>query len=54
VTIVFNQPVEGNERFDKEQIEHVNPSFTILDSRLESLEFISTSVTLTPRQINIG
>ncbi len=44
VTIVFSQPMEGNERFDKEQIEHANPSFTILDNRLESLEFISTNV----------
>jgi hypothetical protein len=43
--------MEGNERSDKEHVEHGNPSFTILDSRLESLEFISISVPLTPHQI---
>jgi hypothetical protein len=45
--------MEGNERYDKEKVELVNPSFTILNSRLESLEFITTSVLLTPHQIGI-
>jgi len=48
VTIIVNQLVEGNEKSDKEHIELVNPSFTILDSTLKSLELISTSVPLTP------
>jgi hypothetical protein len=44
----------GNERFDKEHDELVNPSYTILDNRLKSLEFLSTNVPLTPHQIGIG
>jgi hypothetical protein len=48
VTIIVNELVEGNERSDKEQIELVNPSFTILDNRFKYLEFISTIVLLTP------
>jgi hypothetical protein len=40
--------MEGSERFDKKQVEFINPSFTILDSRLESLEFLSANVPLTP------
>ncbi len=43
--------MEGSERFDKEHVELVNLSFTILDNRLAYLEFISTSVPLTPHQI---
>jgi hypothetical protein len=54
MTIVVNKHVEDSERFDKEQVKHVNPSFTILDSRLESLEFLFASVPLTPHQIGIG
>jgi hypothetical protein len=46
--------MEGNERFDKEHVEHGNPSFTILDNRLESLEFMSINVPLTPHHIGIG
>jgi hypothetical protein len=34
VTIVISQRMEGSERFDKKQVELVNPSFTILDNRL--------------------
>jgi hypothetical protein len=52
VTIIVNQPVEGSERSDKEQVELVNPSFIILNNRLEYLEFISLSVPLTPHLIN--
>jgi hypothetical protein len=54
VTIIVSQPVEGSERFDKKHDEHVNFSFTIIDSRLESLEFTYTNVPLTPHQIDIG
>jgi hypothetical protein len=54
MTTVISQHVEGSERFDTEQVEPVNPSSTILDSRLESLEFISINVLLTPHQIGIG
>jgi len=54
MTIVVSKPVEDSERFDKEQVEHVNPSFTILDSRLKFLEFLSTNVPLTPHWIGIG
>ncbi len=46
--------MEDSKRFDKEWVEHVNPSFTILDNRSKSLEFLSTSVLLTPHQIGIG
>ncbi len=54
MTIVFNQLVEGSERSDKKHDELVNPSFTILNSRLKYLEFISINVPLTPHQIGIG
>jgi hypothetical protein len=54
MTIVVSQTMESSERFDKEHVEHVNPSFTILNSRLESLEFISINVPLTPHHIGIG
>jgi hypothetical protein len=54
LTIVVNQLVEGSERSNKEQVETINLSFTILYSRLKSLEFISTSVPLTPHHIGIG
>ncbi len=39
--------VEGSDRFDKKHEEPINPSYTIIDNRLESLEFISTNVPLT-------
>jgi hypothetical protein len=48
MTIVVSKHLEDSERFDKEQVELVNPSFTILDSRLEFLEFLFASVPLTP------
>jgi len=54
VTIIVNEPVEGSERSNKKQDELVKPSYTIRDSRLESLEFLSTNVLLTPHQIGIG
>ncbi len=54
MTIVINQLVEGNEKSDREEVQLVNLSFIILDSRLESLEFTSINVFLTPHQIGIG
>ncbi len=51
MTNIVSQLMEGSERFDKEHVELVNLSFTILDNRLAYLEFISTSVPLTPHQI---
>jgi hypothetical protein len=54
MTSVVSQLVEGSERSDKKQDEPINLSFTILDNRLESLEFISISIFLTPHQIGIG
>jgi hypothetical protein len=54
MTTVFNQPVEGSERSNKKHDELVNLSFTILDSRLKYLEFMSINVPLTPHQIGIG
>ncbi len=48
ITIVVSQLVEGNERFNKKHDEHVNFTYIILDNILESLEFLSTSVPLTP------
>jgi hypothetical protein len=44
MTIIVNKHVEDSERFDKEQVEPVNPSFTALDNRLESLEFLFAGV----------
>jgi hypothetical protein len=54
LTTIVSQPLEGSERYDKEQVEFVNLSFVILNCRLESLEFITTNVFLTPHQIGIG
>jgi hypothetical protein len=54
LTTIITQLVEGNEKSNKEHVELVNPSFAILDSRLEFLEFISINVPLTKHQISIG
>jgi hypothetical protein len=48
MTTVVSQHVEGCEKSDKEQVEHVNLAFIVLNNRLKSLEFISNSVPLTP------
>jgi hypothetical protein len=53
VTIV-SKPMKGSERSNKEQVELVNPSFTILNSRIEFLELLSASLHLTQHQIGIG
>jgi hypothetical protein len=52
-TTIVSQLVEDSERFDKKHDELVNPSYTILDKRLESLESLSISVHVTPHQIGI-
>ncbi len=54
VTTIVSQLVEGSERFDKKQDELVNPSYIILNNRLESLEFLSNNVPLAPHQIGIS
>jgi hypothetical protein len=54
ITIVVNQLVEGSERSNNKQDEPINLTYIILDNRLESLEFLSTSVPLTPHQIGIS
>ncbi len=46
--------MRGSEKFVKKQAEPFDPSFTILDSKVEPLEFLSTSLPLTPHQIGIG
>jgi hypothetical protein len=48
MTTVVSQHVEGCERSDKEQVEHVNLAFIVLNNILKSLESISNSVPLTP------
>jgi hypothetical protein len=48
ITTIVSQPMESSERLDKKQDELVNPTYTILDTRLESLEFLFGSVHLTP------
>ncbi len=32
VATVANEPMKSSERFDKEHVEHVNPSFIVLDN----------------------
>jgi hypothetical protein len=54
VGIVVNKPMRGNEISIKEQTEPINPSFIVLDDRVESLEFLSTNLPLTPHHIGIG
>ncbi len=46
--------MKGSEKSVKEHIELVDPSFTVLDSKVEPLEFLFTSLPLTPHQIGIG
>jgi hypothetical protein len=45
--------MRGNERFVKEHVKHVNPSFIVLDSIVEPLEFLSINLNLTQHQIGI-
>jgi hypothetical protein len=53
VTTIINEPMVDNKISNKEHVEHVNPSFTILDNRLESLKFLFANLPLTPHQIGI-
>jgi hypothetical protein len=46
--------VEGSERSNKKHDKSINYSYTILNSKLKSLEFLSTSVPRTSHQIGIG
>jgi hypothetical protein len=46
--------MRGSERSVKKQVEFVNPSFNVLNNRVESLEFLSTNLPLTPHHIGIG
>jgi hypothetical protein len=47
-TIVVSKLVENSKRFDKEHVEPINLSFTILDNISKSLEFLYGSLPLTP------
>jgi len=47
-TNVVNEHVVDNKKSNKEHVEHINPSFTILYNRLESLKFLFASLPLTP------
>jgi len=51
VVFVVNEHVKGSERSDKEQVEPINPSFTIMDNIIECLELLSANLPLTPHQI---
>ncbi len=46
--------MRGSEKFVKEQVEPVDFPFTILDSGVGPLEFLSPSLPLTLHQIGIG
>jgi hypothetical protein len=46
--------VRGSERFAKEKAKSIDFSFIVLDSRVEPLELLSTSLPLTPHQIGIS
>jgi hypothetical protein len=45
--------MKGSEKLDKEQVEHVNPSFIALNSKVKYLEFLYASLFQTPHQIVI-
>jgi hypothetical protein len=40
--------MRSSERFAKEHVKPIDPSFTLLDSKVDTLEFLSTSLLLTP------
>jgi hypothetical protein len=46
--------VRGNEIFAKKHVKPINLSFIVLDSKVKPLEFLSTSLLVTPHQIGIG
>jgi hypothetical protein len=45
--------MKGSERSIKEHVKHINPSFIVLDSIVEPLEFLSINLNLTPHEIGI-
>ncbi len=54
IIIAITELVDNNDKFVKEQVELVDPWFIILNSGVGPLEFLSTSLSLTPHQIGIG
>ncbi len=46
--------MRGSDKFIKEQVELIESSFIILDSRVEPLEFLYISLPLAPHHIGIG
>jgi hypothetical protein len=46
--------MRGNEKFVKKQAKLIDLSFTVLNSRVKPLEFLSISLLLIPHQIGIG
>ncbi len=40
--------MENSDKYVEEQVEHVDPSFTIFDSGTKSLEFLSTTLPFDP------
>jgi hypothetical protein len=54
VTTIVSQHVKGSERSDKKQVELVNPSFTLLDSRLEhSYDILGARMLWKPKEARI-
>ncbi len=54
VATIIDEHVRSNERPAKEQVKHVDPSFIVLKNKVEYLEFLYTSLPLTPHQIGTG
>jgi len=54
VTTIVVELVEGSVKSIMDQVELVDPPFTVLDSGVGPLEFLSTTLPLTPHQIGIG
>jgi hypothetical protein len=54
ITTITIEPVRGSEKYVKEQAKLIDPSFIVLDRGVGPLEFLSTSLLLTPHEIGIG
>ncbi len=54
VAIIVNEHVRGSEGPYKEHAKPIDPSLIVLDNKVGSLEFLSTSLPLTPQQIGIS
>ncbi len=54
VTTIVVELVEGSVKSIMDQVELVDPPFTVLDSGVGPLEFLSTTLPLTPHLIGIG